>query len=168
MAVLKNIAGQQYGMLKAIEVSGKTKRGDAKWLCRCNCGEYVEVVGYNLRNGHTRSCGCLRAEISEWVNVTHGQSSTKDGRSPEYRTWTNMKSRCFNPRLKRYKDYGGRGITVCPEWADSFEQFYKDMGDRPSPRHSIDRIDVNGNYEPDNCRWATLSQQNRNKRNSRG
>lgn len=163
MTALKNISGISFGKLSVVERAGSTKRGDVKWLCKCACGNGIIVIGYNLRNGHTESCGCVRADRARIANVTHGHC-LRLKRTAEYRTWTNMKSRCENPNIPRYVDYGGRGISVCSSWRDSFEQFFTDMGPKPSGKHSIDRIDVNGNYCKENCRWATASVQNKNKR----
>ena len=128
--------------------------------CVCNCGTEKTVQLGSLKNGNTLSCGCLKKERL----TTHGQGGNGK-QSPAYRSWDAMIQRCTNQKDKRYQDYGGRGITVCPEWLD-FEAFYRDMGDRPAGT-SIDKIDNNGNYEPDNCRWATGSEQQRNKRNNK-
>lgn len=151
--------GTVFGRLTVIGEADSIK-GNATWLCQCECGNQVTVLAYRLRAGHTQSCGCLHEENLRTSVTTHGMSKT-----PIYIIWKSMKARCLSPRDKSYKDYGGRGITVCDEWKDSFETFYADMGECPEG-HSLDRIDVNGNYEPSNCRWATSIEQNRNRRNS--
>lgn len=132
------------------------------WICRCDCGTERSVRGANLRNGGTRSCGCATPEAIRAANKTHGLC----GRSPEYKIWSSMRDRCLNPRARAYPSYGGRGITICPEWGDA-GQFYADMGPRPSPAHSLDRIDNDGPYSPENCRWATPTDQQRNTRGNR-
>lgn len=127
------------------------------WRCRCECGEECNVYGYALRNGHTKSCGCYNHDVI----TTHGR--TKDY---TYKTWDSMKQRCNNANAPDYPSYGGRGIRICPRWDNSFEAFVEDMGDRPRGM-SIERLDVNGNYEPGNCIWATIQQQADNKRTKR-
>jgi hypothetical protein len=136
------------------------ERGSATygiWDCQCDCGNHIKVLTRDLKAGKSKSCGCLRKEMA----TTHGKS-----RSSTYRIWAGMLQRCINQSNTGYVDYGGRGIMVCDAWKDSFEKFYEDMGPRPSPKHSIDRIDVNGNYSKDNCRWATQTEQRRNMRNT--
>lgn len=126
----------------------------AYWLCRCKCGRERVIRGDTLRNGTSRMCDHCK-------NMFHGMDGT-----PEYRAWIGMISRCNDPSVPCYSKYGGRGICVCQRWM-SFQHFLSDMGTRPSPQHSIDRIDNDGNYEPGNCRWATKKQQSRNIRSNR-
>jgi hypothetical protein len=135
--------------------------GSGYWLCRCDCGSEKRIWGGNLKNGASKSCGCLLVEFC--VNKkTHGQTG-----SAEYKTWAGVKRRCLNPNEDSYPRYGGRGISVCNEWAESFEQFLRDMGPRPSSQHSIERLDNERNYEPGNCIWATPEVQVANKSNNR-
>ena len=128
--------------------------------CTCDCGNKTEVLTTTLKNGKTLSCGCLKAE-----HLSKAVSKHKMSHSRIYRTWTNMKVRCYERKLSGYKDYGGRGITVCDEWKNNFMAFYNwAMANGYKDNLTIDRINVNGNYEPSNCRWATQAEQNRNKR----
>lgn len=138
----------------------------AMWLCRCVCGVEREVESRNLREGHSLSCGCYRADASRDSIERKLKSRYKHSlsKSAEYGIWCNMKQRCNNPLNTRYKDYGGRGVQVCQEWRNSFEAFYAAMGPRPSKAHTVDRIDNDGNYEPGNCRWATKVEQSENQR----
>jgi len=155
-----DLTGKKFGRLHVLKRVTNSRHGKARWLCRCNCGTIKTILAANLRNGETRSCGCLRPDAARLNFTKHGLSGT-----PTYRTWSAMRTRCRNPRQKTYKQYGGRNITVCARW-DDFANFLADMGERP-PGHSIDRIDSTGNYEPSNCRWATPQEQAENSSRSR-
>jgi len=152
---LKDLTGKRYGRFTVIKISERDSSGRTKWICRCDCGCEKIVCGEHLVNGHTKSCGCLRRELL----TIHGKN-----KSPEYRTWQAMKTRCESKNSTQYLDYGGRGIKVCERWRNSFNDFYEDMGDKPSKEYSIERKNNDGNYEPSNCVWATRSEQRRNQR----
>jgi len=149
--------GEKHHRLTALR-RVETKARQPRWMFRCDCGAEVEAAIGAVRAGSIKSCGCLIGEANRKRLLKHGYRGT-----PTYLSWQNAKARCFNPRNKSYADYGGRGITMCREWLESFEAFLADMGERPDGM-SIDRIDNDGNYEPGNCRWASKGQQNANVR----
>lgn len=146
-----DMMGVRSGRLEVI-APAPTKNRQACWVCQCDCGEQVTVAGASLRKGLTQSCGCLFAET--WTR--HGMAHTR-----EYNSWSAMRHRCMTPTANSYDRYGGRGIQVCDEWKDSFEQFYRDMGPRPEGT-TLDRINNDGHYQPSNCRWATYAEQRQN------
>lgn len=159
---VKDIHGLKCGRWTVIRYVGLRGKNGAYWECKCDCGNVKEVVASSLHQGKSRSCGCLQRESPAKTFTTHGMSH-----SSEYKIWNGMIARCTNPRNPGFAKYGGRGITVCQRWLDGFEYFFADIGPRPSPNHSIDRIDNDGNYEPGNVRWATSYEQRRNTSRSR-
>jgi|SRR6185312_6004164 len=166
MGVINELIGKKFGKLTVLYDSGERSSRNIKWLCKCDCGNYKNIKGADLLSGNTNSCGCFKIENTKRVNSTHGQSRRNGQRTAEYRAYYALKNRCYNKKCKSYPDYGGRGIKVCDRWLNSFENFFEDMGKKPSANHSIDRINVNGNYEKYNCRWATRKQQANNVRNN--
>ena len=162
MSTRIDMVGKKCGHLDVLADAGPDKRGQRQFLCRCICGNTVTVSGNKLRNGHTKSCGCLVVAALAERCLVHG-CARRGALTPEHISWDSMLARCSNPRNDAYADYGGRGIAVCARW-QKFENFLADMGLRPSQKHSIDRINNDGNYEPGNCRWATPTQQARNHR----
>lgn len=160
-ARIKDLTGRKFGKLTVVEFKGSNNKTGALWLCKCECGNEKIITSRNLLSGVTKSCGCLSKEKPN--HTTHGLCYTR-----LHGVWASMKSRCYNPNNKRYKNYGGRGIKVCDEWQE-FRPFYNwaiaNGYDENAPRgqYTIDRIDVNGDYEPHNCRWITIEEQQKNK-----
>lgn len=161
---LIDLVGLRFERLTVISRQETIRPGVARWLCRCDCGQDRTVTSTHLRSGHTRSCGCLMRERTAERNI----ASAKHGmwRSPEFSAWSKMIARCYNKKNRKYSDYGGRGIAVCDEWRHDFMAFYQHIGPRPSPNHSVDRIQNNDGYRPGNVRWATYIEQNNNRRSN--
>lgn len=157
---LKDLTGQKFGRWTVQSRAGLTPNKISTWNCICECGKIKVVRSDLLRRGLSESCGCLARQLSSERNGKHCCSYVK---TVEYMAWCSMRQRCNNPTGRDYPDYGGRGIKVCSRW-DHFILFLHDMGLRPSPEHSLDRINNDGNYEPSNCRWATKSEQMSNRR----
>jgi hypothetical protein len=160
---LPSLIGQSYAFLTVIEEAHRSVapsgRKERRWRCQCECGTVVTVSQNNLRNGCHKSCGCKRRTLIAKAKTKHGKHGT-----PEYRIWKGMIQRCEHPA--HYKNYGSRGIRVCDRWRHSFASFLSDMGERPTPKHQIDRVDNDGMYEPTNCRWATPTENGRNTRHN--
>lgn len=155
----RDLTGAKFGRLTVIGYAG-VEKNVSYWYCQCGCGHFVRSAGSSLGKG-AKSCGCYNLDVARQRNTTHGMTY-----SSEYRIWSLMLDRCKNPKNSRFHRYGGRGIAVCERWL-KFENFYADLGARPSLNHSIDRIDSNGNYEPGNVQWATPKEQQRNRCNNR-
>lgn len=156
--------GQRFGRLTVVSKDHTNSHGEVVWKCQCDCGNTTYTTGHYLTHGHTQSCGCLVSDRAREVNLTHGETHSK-----LYRAYTNMMTRCYNPKYKYFHAYGGRGIAVCDEWKgeggyENFSKWAKANGF--SPELTFDRADVNGDYSPSNCRWATMKQQQNNRTNN--
>jgi hypothetical protein len=163
MSQLIDLTGKKFGRLAVIQKENSEKGKSVKWLCQCECGNFVSVQGGSLKAGKTKSCGCYNREVA--TKLCKERSTHNLSRTPFYIAWLNMKARCENTNKKEYKHYGGRGIKVCDKWKN-FEIFYEDMYSSYKRGLTLDRIDVNGNYCKENCRWITIQEQSNNKRSN--
>lgn len=162
MPGVKNIIGKKFTRIIVIKYLYSNKNKKRIYLCRCDCGIEKNIIGADLLNGTTKSCGCLFLESLKKRSRVHYLSNTY-----EYKAWANMKTRCLNKKGIQYKDYGGRGISIDKNWKNSFLNFYKDMGPRPTNKHTLDRINNNKGYYKNNCRWTTMEVQNCNQRRNK-
>jgi len=164
MGKVIDLTGQQFGRLAVVKRVENNKHKQSQWLCQCECGNMTTVNICHLKSGNTKSCGCLQKERVREVHLKHSHAC-KNKKSRIYYIWISMINRCNNSNNKYYKSYGGRGIRVCEAWL-RFENFLADMGEKPNSM-SLDRVDNNGNYGPENCRWSTNKEQQRNTRSNR-
>lgn len=164
-----DMTGQVFGRLTVLEYSHSTHNGGhSYWKCQCECGNIITTVRARLKDGRTRSCGCLQRDLAkERYSKPNRRIGETRKKTPEYTCWQNIKTRCFNPSTNSFKNYGERGITICDEWRDNFDQFFEDMGTRPSPKHSVERKDNSLPYSKENCVWALPVTQVRNRRITR-
>lgn len=161
MSTFIDLTGIRFGRLVVVRRASNDKKGNARWVCVCDCGNETTVLSYNLTSGKIKSCGCLRKDVAN--HLTHGETHTR-----LFNTWRSIKQRCYNPKNPAYKYYGARNIKMYDEWQSNYAIF-RDwaIASGYNDNLTIDRIDVNGNYEPLNCRWITINEQQRNRRNNK-
>lgn len=161
--MIRDLTACRFGRLIVLSLSPiRGENYKTRWNCLCDCGNTLTISGRSLLSENTKSCGCYKRDA-----ISESRSTHKMCKTPEYKTWCLLKSRCLNKRNPKYPIYGGRGINVCDRWINSFQNFLDDVGTKPTPGHSIDRIYVNGHYEPSNVKWSTRKEQQNNKRNNR-
>lgn len=158
----EDLSGLKFGKLLVIQFDSVNKHSQRSWLCLCECGNIKIISGTSLKRV-TKSCGCLAKELIKLRRTSHGNCKN-NSTTKEYYTWIGMKNRCNNPKFIGFQNYGERGISVCDRWLNSFDNFLSDMGLAPTKKHSLDRINNNGNYCPENCKWSTAKEQNQNRR----
>jgi hypothetical protein len=157
-----DLIGKRFGRLVVLKFDGLKNGCRSMWKCICDCGDISIIDANSLKEGSSKSCGCLQKELVVKLMTTHGFGSSKN-RVPEYTLWINIKARCYNKNNPDYKKWGAKGVSMCDRWLNSFEDFFEDVGRRPSDIHSLDRYpNKSGNYEPGNVRWATSKEQARN------
>lgn len=161
-----DLQGQRFGRFVVKSTLAEKLNTNTPWLCLCECGKEKLVNAKSLLKGATQSCGCYHRQRASEANIKHGCARVKKA-TPEYKTWSLIIARCCHPGDSAYRFYGAKGITICDRWRHSFTNFLEDMGTKPSPEHSIDRINVYGGYSPENCRWATRLEQMRNTRRTK-
>lgn len=162
MSLLIDRKGHRYGRLFVVESAWHPNGKKRGWVCKCDCGNVTFVMGTDLKRGFVQSCGCWKDQSTRQRNTKHGAAEAGK-KTKEYLIWVEMRARCNNPNNANYHRYGGRGIKVCDRWSEGFQNFLDDMGPQPFARASIDRIDNDKGYEPDNCRWAGYKTQSRNR-----
>lgn len=157
----KDLSGKRFGKLVVVSFAGNSNNGHSKWNCICDCGKECVSFSTNLIRGMANSCGCIKSSVLGIATTTHGKSKTR-----MFKIWVGIKKRCYNENSKSYKWYGGKGVRVCKSWLEGFQNFYNDMIDGYSDTLTLERENPNGDYEKSNCKWATYTEQARNKTNS--